>query len=47
VNLFEWVAWTPLLLLIVVLGVYPNALFDITDGAVTALTNGMASAVGG
>ncbi|MBA2625714.1 MAG: NADH-quinone oxidoreductase subunit M [Acidimicrobiia bacterium] len=30
----EWVAWTPLLLLIVVLGVYPNLVFGITDEAV-------------
>jgi NADH-quinone oxidoreductase subunit M len=30
----EYIAWTPLLLLIVVLGVYPNLLFGITDDAV-------------
>jgi NADH-quinone oxidoreductase subunit M len=30
----EWIAWTPLLLLIVALGVYPNLIFDMTDGAV-------------
>ncbi len=34
----EWLAWTPLLLLIVALGVYPNFVFDISDGGVqTAL----------
>jgi NADH-quinone oxidoreductase subunit M len=34
----EWLAWTPLLLLIVALGIYPNFVFDITDGGVqTAL----------
>jgi len=33
----EWVAWAPLLVAIVGLGVYPRALFDITDGAVNAL----------
>jgi NADH-quinone oxidoreductase subunit M len=34
----EYVAWTPLLILIVVLGVYPTLLFGITDAAVgTAL----------
>jgi NADH-quinone oxidoreductase subunit M len=32
----EYVAWTPLLLLIVVLGVYPNLLFGIMDESVTA-----------
>jgi NADH-quinone oxidoreductase subunit M len=31
----EWIAWTPLLLLILVLGVYPNLIFRVTDGAVT------------
>jgi NADH-quinone oxidoreductase subunit M len=30
----EYVAWTPILLLIVVLGVYPTLLFGITDAAV-------------
>ena len=42
----EWLAWMPLLLLIVVLGVYPNLIFRITDGAVTALSHGMARAIG-
>ena len=30
----RWIAWTPLLLLIVVLGVYPNLIFKVTDPAV-------------
>ncbi|MGI8792882.1 MAG: complex I subunit 4 family protein [Acidimicrobiales bacterium] len=30
----EWIAWTPLLLGILILGIYPKALFGITDGAV-------------
>ena len=30
----EWIAWTPMLVLIVVLGVYPNLLFRVTDGAI-------------
>jgi NADH-quinone oxidoreductase subunit M len=34
----EWVAWTPLLLAIVALGVYPNLVFGITDEAVGAAT---------
>jgi NADH-quinone oxidoreductase subunit M len=39
----EWISWAPLLALILFLGVYPHALFRITDGAVqTAL-----AAVGG
>jgi NADH-quinone oxidoreductase subunit M len=32
----EYVAWTPLLILIVVLGVYPNALFGMMDESVKA-----------
>ncbi len=36
----EWIAWTPMLLLIVVLGVYPQLLFGITNGAVTRLFGG-------
>jgi NADH-quinone oxidoreductase subunit M len=34
VHVPEWVAWTPMLLLIVALGVYPNLIFRVTDGAV-------------
>jgi NADH-quinone oxidoreductase subunit M len=34
VHVPEWIAWTPLLLLIVVLGIFPNILFSVTDGAV-------------
>src|ERR687897_2754065 len=39
----EWVAWTPLLLLIVILGVYPNLVFGITDEAVGAATAALGS----
>jgi NADH-quinone oxidoreductase subunit M len=42
----EWLAWTPLLIGIVVLGIYPNLIFRITDGAVTNLAHGMARALG-
>jgi NADH:ubiquinone oxidoreductase subunit 4 (subunit M) len=35
----EWVAWTPMLILILFLGVYPQALFRIFDPAVTALVH--------
>ncbi len=37
VGIFEWIAWAPLLALILVLGVYPNIVFKITDPAVSAL----------
>jgi NADH-quinone oxidoreductase subunit M len=33
----EWIAWTPLIVLIVVLGVYPDLLFKITDPAVSKI----------
>jgi NADH-quinone oxidoreductase subunit M len=34
VNSFEWIAWTPFLVAIVVFGVYPQLLFKIIDPAV-------------
>ena len=33
-NRFELVAWTPMIILMIVLGVYPNLVFEVTDGAV-------------
>jgi NADH-quinone oxidoreductase subunit M len=33
-SMFEYLAWAPLLALILVLGIYPNLLFDVTDPAV-------------
>jgi NADH-quinone oxidoreductase subunit M len=37
VNVYEWVAWTPLLIGIVVFGVYPQLMFDVMDPAVTEM----------
>jgi NADH-quinone oxidoreductase subunit M len=37
VNVFEWIAWTPLLIAIVVFGVYPQLMFKVMDPAVTQL----------
>jgi NADH-quinone oxidoreductase subunit M len=34
VNTYEWIAWTPFLIAIVVFGVYPQLMFDIIDPAV-------------
>jgi NADH-quinone oxidoreductase subunit M len=34
VHVSEWIAWAPLLALIVALGVYPNLVFDMTNQAV-------------
>ncbi|MBL8777823.1 MAG: NADH-quinone oxidoreductase subunit M [Acidimicrobiales bacterium] len=33
-NAYELVAWTPMIILMIVLGVYPNLVFEVTDGAV-------------
>jgi NADH-quinone oxidoreductase subunit M len=35
----EWLAWTPLLVLIVAFGVAPALLFDVTDGAVSTVAS--------
>ena len=43
VNKFEWIAWTPLLIAIVVFGVVPNLMFSVFDPAV----QGVLSAFGG
>ena len=40
VSTEEWIAWTPMLLLIVALGVYPQLVFGVTDPAVTRLFGG-------
>jgi len=37
VTVYEWIAWTPLLIAIVVLGVYPQLMFGVMDPAVTQL----------
>ena len=36
---YEWISWAPLLALIVAIGVYPNLVFRVTDGAVDASLN--------
>jgi NADH-quinone oxidoreductase subunit M len=42
----EWIAWTPMLVAILVLGVYPNLLFGITNPAVTELVSHMGEVLG-
>jgi len=37
VTIPEWIAWTPMLALILVIGVYPNLVFGVTDDTLTAL----------
>jgi NADH-quinone oxidoreductase subunit M len=41
----EWIAWTPMLIFIVVLGVYPDLLFRVTDPAVGKIVNEMSRAL--
>jgi NADH-quinone oxidoreductase subunit M len=40
INVFEYVAWVPLIIGIIVLGLYPNVLFRIFDPAVQAAFGG-------
>src|SRR2546421_3162272 len=49
VHIPEYIAWAPLLVLILVLGVFPHLIFHMTDGAVSLVTRGVgavASAAG-
>src|SRR6476661_2029999 len=45
VSTIEWIAWTPILLLIVVLGVYPDTIFSLTNDGVIRIAH--AFGVGG
>ncbi|MEL7157453.1 MAG: proton-conducting transporter membrane subunit, partial [Actinomycetota bacterium] len=40
----EWVAWVPLLILIVVLGFIPGLVFDVTNGPVTMVADALEAA---
>ena len=46
VSIPEWIAWTPLLVLILAVGVYPNLVFRVTDGQMSAVAQALA-AIGG
>ncbi len=46
VEMPEWIAWSPLLALILVLGVYPNIIFKVTDGTIVNVATSIAAAVG-
>jgi NADH-quinone oxidoreductase subunit M len=46
VTVPEWIAWAPLLLGILVLGVYPNLIFSVTDPVMSGLGHTFA-AIGG
>jgi NADH-quinone oxidoreductase subunit M len=45
VHVSEWIAWAPLLLLIVALGLYPQLIFKMTDLPVTQLVHGITRAL--
>ncbi len=47
VSIPEWIAWTPMLVLILVIGIFPNIVFRVTDGEMTSVAQSIASAVGG
>ena len=46
VHVPEWIAWVPLLLAIVAFGVYPHALFHVTDSAAHGVTAAFTSRAG-
>ncbi len=45
VTSYEWASWVPILLLIVALGIFPNIIFRVTDGAVQTLADNISSAI--
>ena len=47
VSIPEWIAWVPMLVLILAIGVYPNIVFRVTDGSLTQVAQNVAAAVGG
>jgi NADH-quinone oxidoreductase subunit M len=47
VSVSEWIAWTPLLILILAVGVFPNLVFGVTDDQMSSVAQSIAAAVGG
>ena len=47
VNTFEWIAWTPLLIAIVVFGVFPDLIFKLTNPGVTHMVDKFQRILGG
>jgi NADH-quinone oxidoreductase subunit M len=43
----EWISWVPLLVLILVLGLYPRLVFGMTDEAVAGVLNNLTGFFGG
>jgi NADH:ubiquinone oxidoreductase subunit 4 (subunit M) len=46
VSVVEWIAWIPMLVAILVLGVYPHLLFNFIDPAVTDLVDRLGESIG-
>lgn len=47
VQSIEWVSWSPLLLIILVMGIFPVVIFGVQDAAVTNLVSFLGPALGG
>ena len=47
IGIYEWIAWVPLLIAIIVFGVMPNLLFKIFDPAVTQTVKTITEVIGG
>jgi NADH-quinone oxidoreductase subunit M len=47
VTVPEWLAWAPMLALILVIGVFPNLVFRVTDDQMASVAQSIAAAVGG
>jgi NADH-quinone oxidoreductase subunit M len=47
VSVPEWLAWAPMLVLIAVIGFYPNLVFRVTDGEMNEVAQMLAAAFGG
>jgi NADH-quinone oxidoreductase subunit M len=47
VQIPEWIAWVPMLVLILVIGIYPNLVFRVTDDQLTSVAQTLTAAVGG
>ena len=47
VTVPEWIAWVPMLVLILAIGIFPNIVFGVSDGQMTSVADSIAAAVGG
>ncbi|MDD9368614.1 MAG: NADH-quinone oxidoreductase subunit M [Acidimicrobiales bacterium] len=46
VSVPEWIAWVPMLALILAIGIFPNIVFGVTDDQMTSVAESIAAAVG-